>query len=73
MSESDLKPLEDMGVEIRNWILQRSQKAAAVVNTETDLRYNTQHFQSDGRLAADSSHDTIAAAVVTAAADLYDF
>ena len=63
-----------MGGEIRNWILQRSQKAAAHVNTESDNRHFAQNFESDSRFAIDSSHSTATAAVVeTAAADLYDF
>jgi hypothetical protein len=75
LSESDLKPLEDMGVEIRNWILQKSQKASAAVKIDTDNRHDTQHFESGSgsRLTTDSSssHDT--AAAVAAAAALYDF
>jgi hypothetical protein len=77
LSESDLKPLEDMGVEVRNWILQKSQKASAVVKIDTDNRHDTQHFESStgSRLTTDSSssHNTTEAAVAAAAAALYDF
>ena len=79
LSESDLKPLEDMGMEIRNWILQRSQKATAVVdvNADADSQHNTQHFVSDNRLAIGLSNGTTpataAAAAATTVTDLYDF
>lgn len=67
-----------MGAEIRNWILQKSQKASAAVKIDTDNRHDTQHFESGSgsgsgsRLTTDSSssHNTAAAA---AAAALYDF
>lgn len=60
MSESDLKPLEDMGTEIRNWILQRSQKATAVVNVDVTAD-------------ADNQYNTTAATAAATAIDLYDF
>lgn len=62
LSESDFKPLENMGTEIRNWILQRSQKATAIVNVNVNADADYQH-----------PHNTTAATAAATAIDLYDF
>ena len=64
MSESDLKPLEEMTLQIRDWILLKSQTEAARSDTQHELNNLSGDAQrvKSGNSAAGAVND-----------DLYDF
>jgi hypothetical protein len=64
LSESDLKPLEEMTLQIRDWILLKSQTEAAKSDTQNELNNSSGDAQrgKSGNAAAGAVND-----------DLYDF